>query len=147
MWERTLQDLIRGLRANKSNESRFIAGAIDEIRKEVRSDDMELKAAAVLKLTYVRVPTFDFREEQGNSWNMLTARDARIQHGLGLLSCRRGYVVAPLPFEEYGIPCGDSIFRARHRCANAHDESFEKGTCLKCDLRGSESVEWFRFRI
>jgi AP-3 complex subunit delta-1 len=55
MWERTLQDLIRGLRANKNNESRFIAGAIDEIRKEVRSDDMELKAGAVLKLTYVCV--------------------------------------------------------------------------------------------
>lgn len=53
MWERTLQDLVRGLRANKNNESRFIAGAIDEIRREVRSDDMELKAAAVVKLTYV----------------------------------------------------------------------------------------------
>ena len=54
MWERNLQDLIRGLRAHKHDESRFIAGAIEEIRKEVRSDDMELKAAAVLKLTYVR---------------------------------------------------------------------------------------------
>jgi AP-3 complex subunit delta len=54
MWERTLQDLIRGLRANKSDESKFIAQAVDEIRREIRSKDMELKAAAVLKLTYVR---------------------------------------------------------------------------------------------
>ena len=54
MWERTLQDLIRGLRANKSDESKFIARAVDEIRREIRSKDMELKAAAVLKLTYVR---------------------------------------------------------------------------------------------
>lgn len=53
MWERNLQDLIRGLRAHKNDEARFIAEAIGEIRKEVRSEDMELKAAAVLKLTYV----------------------------------------------------------------------------------------------
>lgn len=54
MWERTLQDLIRGLRANKADESKFIATALDEIRREVRSKDMQLKAGAVLKLTYVR---------------------------------------------------------------------------------------------
>lgn len=54
MWERTLQDLIRGLRANKKDEAKFITQAVDEIRQEVRSKDMELKAGAVLKLTYVR---------------------------------------------------------------------------------------------
>lgn len=54
MWERTLQDLIRGLRANKKDESKFIAKAVDEIRQEIKSEDMELKAGAVLKLTYVR---------------------------------------------------------------------------------------------
>jgi AP-3 complex subunit delta-1 len=54
MWERTLQDLVRGLRANKKDESKFIAQAVDEIRQEIKSKDMELKAGAVLKLTYVR---------------------------------------------------------------------------------------------
>ncbi|KDQ63013.1 hypothetical protein JAAARDRAFT_75593 [Jaapia argillacea MUCL 33604] len=53
MWERTLQDLIRGLRANKKDESKFIAQAVDEIRKEIKSKDMELKAGAVLKLVYL----------------------------------------------------------------------------------------------
>ena len=56
MWERTLQDLIRGLRANKKDESKFIAQAVDEIRREVKSKDMELKAGAILKLTYVSNP-------------------------------------------------------------------------------------------
>lgn len=56
MWERTLKDLIRGLRAHKNDESKFIAQAIDEIRQEVKSKDVELKTAAVLKLTYVRNP-------------------------------------------------------------------------------------------
>lgn len=58
MWERNLQDLIRGLRAHKNDEARFIASAMDEIRAEVRSEDMELKAAAVVKLTYVRSTIF-----------------------------------------------------------------------------------------
>lgn len=53
MWERTLQDLIRGLRANKKDEAKFINQAVDEIRQEIRSKDMELKAGAVMKLTYV----------------------------------------------------------------------------------------------
>jgi hypothetical protein len=58
MWERTLQDLIRGLRANKNDEAKFIAQANEEIRREIKSKDMELKAAAVMKLTYVRVCSF-----------------------------------------------------------------------------------------
>ena len=56
MWERTLQDLIRGLRANKQDENKFIAQAVDEIRKEIKDKDMEIKAAAIIKLTYVRSP-------------------------------------------------------------------------------------------
>lgn len=54
MFERNLGDLIRGLRNNKKDESTFVAEAVEEIRREVRTKDMELKAAAVLKLTYVR---------------------------------------------------------------------------------------------
>ncbi|KAG5654164.1 hypothetical protein H0H81_006876 [Sphagnurus paluster] len=59
MWERTLQDLIRGLRANKKDESKFISKAVEEIRSEIKSDDMELKAGAVLKLTYLDMLGYD----------------------------------------------------------------------------------------
>ncbi|EJD54241.1 Adaptor protein complex AP-3 delta subunit [Auricularia subglabra TFB-10046 SS5] len=59
MWERTLKDLIRGLRAHKHDESKFIAQAIDEIRQEVKSKDMELKTAAILKLTYLEMLGYD----------------------------------------------------------------------------------------
>ncbi|KZO94105.1 Adaptor protein complex AP-3 delta subunit [Calocera viscosa TUFC12733] len=59
MWERTLQDLIRGLRANKGDENKFVQKAIDEIRVEVKGKDMQLKAAAVLKLTYLDMLGYD----------------------------------------------------------------------------------------
>ncbi|KAF8627249.1 hypothetical protein AX15_004456 [Amanita polypyramis BW_CC] len=59
MWERTLQDLIRGLRANKKDEAKFIAKAVDEIRLEIRNDDMNLKAGALMKLTYLEMMGYD----------------------------------------------------------------------------------------
>jgi hypothetical protein len=54
MFERTLTDLIRGLRANKRSEAKFIGIALDEIRKELKSNDLDLKANAIDKLNYVR---------------------------------------------------------------------------------------------
>jgi hypothetical protein len=57
MFERTLQDLIRGLRAHKASsraqEDAFLAEAMGEIRDELRGKDMPLKAEAVLKMCYV----------------------------------------------------------------------------------------------
>ncbi|KAF9786882.1 adaptin N terminal region-domain-containing protein [Thelephora terrestris] len=59
MWERTLQDLIRGLRANKQDEATFINKAVNEIREEIKNKDMELKAGAIMKLTYLDMLGYD----------------------------------------------------------------------------------------
>lgn len=67
MWERTLQDLIRGLRANKQDENKFISQAVDEIRKEIKDKDMEIKAAAILKLIYVRPLFILFSASHGSN--------------------------------------------------------------------------------
>lgn len=57
MFERTLQDLIRGLRAHKASsraqEEAFLKEALAEIRDELRGKDMALKAEGVLKTCYV----------------------------------------------------------------------------------------------
>lgn len=59
MFERTLQDLIRGLRAHKASsraqEDAFLNEAMGEIRDELKGKDMALKAEAVLKMCYVSV--------------------------------------------------------------------------------------------
>jgi AP-3 complex subunit delta-1 len=59
MFERTLQDLIRGLRAHKASsraqEESFLAEAMGEIKEELRGNDMALKAEAVLKMCYVGI--------------------------------------------------------------------------------------------
>jgi AP-3 complex subunit delta-1 len=57
MWERSLQDLIRGLRSHKNSSKAeldaFLEEAMTEIRGELKGKDMELKAEGVVKMCYV----------------------------------------------------------------------------------------------
>ncbi|KAF2876105.1 armadillo-type protein [Massariosphaeria phaeospora] len=55
MFEKSLYDLIRGLRNHKGSEKEYITESIKECRKEIRSNDMDLKATALMKLTYLEM--------------------------------------------------------------------------------------------
>ncbi|KAH7930472.1 Adaptor protein complex AP-3 delta subunit [Leucogyrophana mollusca] len=92
MWERTLQDLIRGLRANKNDEGKFIAQAMDEIRQEIKSKDMELKAGAAMKLTYLDMLGYDM------SWASFHVVEVMSSSKVHLKSV--GYLAAVQSFNE-----------------------------------------------
>ncbi|KAH4004839.1 AP-3 complex subunit delta [Parastagonospora nodorum] len=55
LFEKSLYDLIRGLRNHKGSEKEYIAESIKECRKEIRTNDMDLKATALMKLTYLEM--------------------------------------------------------------------------------------------
>ncbi|GAA6027914.1 hypothetical protein JCM8097_001779 [Rhodosporidiobolus ruineniae] len=55
MFEQDVAGLIKALRANKNDEARVVQQALDETRKEIASKDMDVKAAAVLKLVYLEM--------------------------------------------------------------------------------------------
>ncbi|GAA5878418.1 hypothetical protein JCM8547_003594 [Rhodosporidiobolus lusitaniae] len=55
MFEQDVAGLIKALRANKNDEARVVQQALDETRKEIQSKDMDVKAAAVLKLIYLEM--------------------------------------------------------------------------------------------
>ncbi|GAA5831936.1 hypothetical protein JCM3766R1_000162 [Sporobolomyces carnicolor] len=55
MFEQDVAGLIKALRANKNDEVRVVQQALDECRKEIASKDMDVKAAAVLKLVYLEM--------------------------------------------------------------------------------------------
>lgn len=61
VFEKSLTDLIRGIRATKDMPSRlkYLQEAIAECRSEVNSPDMEVKTQAVLKLAYLEMYGFD----------------------------------------------------------------------------------------
>ncbi|KAI0408176.1 adaptin N terminal region-domain-containing protein [Xylaria palmicola] len=55
MFEKSLYDLIRGLRSHKGNEKEYIQNCLKECRSEIRSQDLDLKATALLKLIYLEM--------------------------------------------------------------------------------------------
>ncbi|RVX68549.1 hypothetical protein B0A52_07973 [Exophiala mesophila] len=59
MFEKSLVDLIRGLRGHKGNEAEYIQNALKECRNEIRSQDLDVKATALLKLIYLEMFGYD----------------------------------------------------------------------------------------
>jgi len=55
MFEKDVFQLIRGLRAHKGNEREYILASLRECRKEIKSQDMDQKATALLKLVYMEM--------------------------------------------------------------------------------------------
>lgn len=54
MFEKSLQDLVKTLRAVKGDAAPVIAKAIQDIKDELKSRDVVVKAQALQKLCYVR---------------------------------------------------------------------------------------------
>ena len=59
LFQNSLQDLIKGIRNNKKDPSVFISQQIAEIKIELRSTDVHLKAEAVRKITYLQMLGYD----------------------------------------------------------------------------------------
>ncbi|XP_065337319.1 AP-3 complex subunit delta-1 isoform X1 [Cloeon dipterum] len=59
MFDKNLTDLVRGIRNNKDNETKFIAQCIEEIKLELRQENISVKANAVAKLTYLQMMGYD----------------------------------------------------------------------------------------
>ncbi|KAK5460858.1 AP-3 complex subunit delta [Exophiala xenobiotica] len=59
MFEKSLVDLIKGLRGHKGTEAEYIQNAIKECRSEIRSQDLDIKATALLKLIYLEMFGYD----------------------------------------------------------------------------------------
>lgn len=51
MFDKNLQDLVRGIRNHKEEEAKYISQCIDEIKQELKQDNIAVKANAVCKLT------------------------------------------------------------------------------------------------
>ncbi|XP_034841147.1 AP-3 complex subunit delta isoform X1 [Maniola hyperantus] len=59
MFDKNLTDLVRGIRNNKDNEAKYIAQCMEEIKIELRQDNIGVKANAVAKLTYLQMLGYD----------------------------------------------------------------------------------------
>eukprot|EP00038_Savillea_parva_P027238 m.58366 g.58366 ORF g.58366 m.58366 type:complete len:1253 (+) comp7821_c0_seq1:94-3852(+) len=55
MFEKTLNELIRGIRSHPDIEAKYISQCMDECRKELKSGNVDVKANAVSKLNYMHM--------------------------------------------------------------------------------------------
>ncbi|VVC32421.1 Hypothetical protein CINCED_3A020925 [Cinara cedri] len=59
MFDKNLTDLVRGIRNSKENEAKYIAQCMEEIKQELRQENVAVKATAVAKLTYLQMLGYD----------------------------------------------------------------------------------------
>ena len=85
-------DLIRGLRANKKDEQRYIQSAINECKKEAKSQDIDVKAGAILKLTYLAM----FGQDMG--WASFYT--VEVMASTNYINKRIGYMAASQGFRQ-----------------------------------------------
>lgn len=59
IFQKNLQDVIKGIRLNKKDPSTFISESIADAKTETRSKDVYIKAEAIRKLTYFQFLGYD----------------------------------------------------------------------------------------
>lgn len=59
MFEKSLFDLIKGLRSHKGAEDEYIQNSLRECKAEIKSQDIDKKATALLKLIYLEMFGYD----------------------------------------------------------------------------------------
>ncbi|XP_051028610.1 AP-3 complex subunit delta-1 [Acomys russatus] len=92
MFDKNLQDLVRGIRNHKEDEAKYISQCIDEIKQELKQDSIAVKANAVCKLTYLQMLGYDISWAAFNIIEVMSASKFTFK--------RVGYLAASQCFHE-----------------------------------------------
>ena len=115
MFEKTLVDLVKGIRSHSKDEARYIAAALEECKVELRQNDFELKAEAILKITFLQM------HGHGTAWASFHCVECMASQMFR--SKRLGYLVrVPLFATQVCSPCGHqsllhTVLRCRPPCS------------------------------
>ena len=89
-FEKSLYDLIQGLRKHKGNEREYIQSSLRECRKEIKSQDMNVKATALLKLTYLEMFGYDMSWAAFNVLEVMSSQNY-VQKKVGYLAAIQSF--------------------------------------------------------
>ncbi|XP_072172956.1 AP-3 complex subunit delta-1-like [Diadema setosum] len=92
VFEKNLQDLVRGIRSNKDNEAKYISSSMEEIKQELRQDNIAVKANAVAKLIYLNMLGYDISWAAFNIIEVMSSPKFTFK--------RIGYLAAAQSFHE-----------------------------------------------
>ncbi|XP_055327489.1 AP-3 complex subunit delta-1-like isoform X2 [Paramacrobiotus metropolitanus] len=92
LFDKSLTDLVRGIRNNRDNEARYISQCLDEIKQELKQDNMAVKMNAIEKLTYLQMLGYDISWAAFNVIEVMSSTK---------FTCKRiGYLAASQSFSE-----------------------------------------------
>lgn len=125
IFQRSLQDLIKGIRTHKKDPSAFISQTIAEIKTELRSTDPFLKAEAVRKLTYLQMVGYNV------SWASFSIVEVMSQPRFA--HKRIGYLAANQTFDETTdvILLTTNLFK-KEFSSNSSSSQYEVGLAVNC---------------
>lgn len=92
VFEKNLQDLVRGIRSNKDNEAKYISSCMEEIKQELRQENTAVKANAVGKLIYLNMLGYDISWAAFNIIEVMSSPKFTFK--------RVGYLAAAQSFHE-----------------------------------------------
>ncbi|KAJ8305493.1 hypothetical protein KUTeg_016038 [Tegillarca granosa] len=90
--DKNMQDLVRGIRNHKETEGKYIAECIEEIKEELKQENLAVKANAVNKLTYLQMLGYDI------SWSAFNIIE--VMSSTKFTFKRIGYLAAAQSFHD-----------------------------------------------
>jgi AP-3 complex subunit delta-1 len=124
IFQRGLQDLIKGIRSHKKDPSAFISQAMVNIKIELRSTDPFLKTEAIRKLTYLQMVGYNV------SWASFAIVEVMSQSRFA--HKRIGYLAANQSFTESTdvILLTTNLFKKEF--ASLTNNQYEIGMAINC---------------
>ncbi|CAH0548958.1 unnamed protein product [Brassicogethes aeneus] len=90
MFEKNLTDLVRGIRNNKENEAKYISQAMEDIKQELRQDNLAVKSNAIAKLTYLQMLGYDISWAGFNIIEVMSSNKFTLKR-IGYLSASQSF--------------------------------------------------------
>jgi AP-3 complex subunit delta len=129
MFEKTLQDVVKGIRASKRDTALYISQCIAEIKTEINSSDMYIKANALQKLTFLHM--------MGYSMSWASFATIEVMSSPRFAQKRIGYLAASQGFHKDTdvILLSTNLLKKELRSANVGGSMagvYEAGLAINC---------------
>jgi AP-3 complex subunit delta len=126
MFEKTLTDIVKGIRASKRDTALFISQCIAEIKQEINSTDLYVKANALNKLTFL--------QSMGYSMSWASFASIEVMSSPRFAHKRIGYLAACQGFNQNTdvILLTTNLLQKELRGAVGGSGLYEAGLAINC---------------
>lgn len=133
IFDKTLQDLVRGVRNAKGHEREYVLEAVEEIREELKNPKSDVKSVAISKLCFLHMLGYEMGWASFNIIEVMSSTKERFFANYDILLnilfnnlyyiCETWMVANRKTSWLLG---GLSVIQREHRCAHAIDEFDQK---------------------